>query len=183
MINATKAVAPAVRSHRPHWTLRGEDYADQVVDEVGGAPWSNFRFVQDVVPSPGEGNRIHLHNLAIAELLFDARNAYITEAVGLTWQQLFDTGCSLIIRRLEIDYEREVLAGIPLKVGVRAITRSRRSVTFDEVVWRVDLALPIAVAGSVHVVVRFDTPGAIELPDDVVNKFESYEGHPLVGMP
>ena len=41
----------------------------------------------------------------------------------------------------------------------------------------------IAIAGSVHVVVRFDTPGAIELPDDVVNKFESYEGHPLVGMP
>ncbi len=76
--------------------------------------------------------------------------------------------------------------GVGLAIGgsrVRAITRSRRSVTFDEVVWRVDLALPIAVAGSVHVVVRFDTPGAIELPDNVVNKFESYEGHPLVGMP
>jgi len=154
-----------------------------VVDEADGTPWSGFHFVHDVVPSPREGHRNHLDNLAVAELLFDARNTYITEAVGLTWEQLSDSGRSLIMCRLEIDFEREVVAGVPLKAGVRAIKRSRRTVTFAEVVWTVDPALPIAVATSVHVVVRVDTPGAIELPDDVVEKFESYEGQPLVGMP
>ena len=37
-------------------------------------PWARYRFVKDVAPlDPSHG--IHLHNLAIAELLFDARNA------------------------------------------------------------------------------------------------------------
>ena len=40
------------------------------------APWDGFRFVRDVAP-PRAGHRIHLHNLAIAELLFDARNTYM----------------------------------------------------------------------------------------------------------
>lgn len=144
----------------------------------GGAPWAGFRFVRDVLP-PDEGQRFHLNNLAIAELLFQGRNAYITEGVGMAWQGLFDSGRNMILRRLTIDYEREVAAGVPLKVGVRAAARSRRSMTLDEVVWQVEPAAPVAIARSVHVVVRFDTPGAIALPDDVVTLFEAYEGHPL----
>jgi len=46
-------------------------------------------------------------------------------------------------------------------------------------VWQVEPAAPVAIARSVHLVVRFDTPGSIELPDDVVTLFEAYEGHPL----
>jgi acyl-CoA thioesterase FadM len=112
-------------------------------------------------------------------MLFYARNSYITEAVGMVWQDLFDSGRNMIMRRLEIDYEREAPATVPLKVGVRAGTRSRRTLTFDEAVWQVDPASTIAVARSVHVVVRFDAPGAIELPDDVLGRFEAYEERPL----
>jgi len=143
-----------------------------------GEPWAGYRFVRDVVPS-GEHRHVHLHNLAIAELLFDARNTYITECAGLTWESLAASGRTLILRRLEIDFEREVRAGIPLRIGVRAASRSRRTVTFEEAVWSVDRAALIAVAKSVHLVVRVDTPGAIELPTDVVQRFESYEGRPL----
>lgn len=143
-----------------------------------GAPWEGFRFVRDVVV-PSEGHRIHLHNLAIAELLFDARNTYITECAGIAWQSMFDSGRNLVMRRLEIDYESEVDAGVPLRVGIRAIARSRRTVSLQEAVWRADPPMPVAVGRSVHLVVRFDAPGAIELPEDVLERFETYEGRRL----
>jgi acyl-CoA thioesterase FadM len=144
----------------------------------GAVPWARFLFVTDPAPSL-EGQRLHVNNLTIAEMLFYARNSYITEAVGMVWQDLFDTGRNMIMRRLEIDYERETSGTVPLKVGMRAATRSRRTLTFEEAVWQVDPPLTIALARSVHLVVRFETPGAIELPDDVVNRFEAYEGRTL----
>ena len=141
-------------------------------------PWARYRFVNDVAPlDPSHG--IHLHNLAIAELLFDARNAYLTEGIGLTWEGLQRSGHNLVIRRLEIDFEHEVRGGIPLKVGVRAATRTRRTITFEETVWRVDPPAVIAAARSVHLLVLVDTPGAIDLPDDVVARFEAFEDRPL----
>lgn len=66
-----------------------------------------------------------------------------------------------------------------MKVGVRAATRSRRTLTFEEAVWRTDTGDAVAVARSVHLLVLLDAPGAIDLPDDVVEGFESFEGRPL----
>lgn len=142
--------------------------------------WADFRFVVDVAGSGADG-LIHLHNLSIAELLFEARNAYVTEGVGISWERLAESGRSLILRRLEVDFEREVPAGVALKVGVRAATRSRRTMTFHESVWRVDPPATIAVARSLHLVVNTDAYGAVELPRDIVERFEAYEGRPLTG--
>lgn len=141
-------------------------------------PWAGYRFVRDVLPSD-EHHRVHLHNLGLTELLFDARNAYVTEAVGIDWEAMFASGRNLLMRRLEIDFQAEVPAGITLKVGVRATARTRRTMTFDEAVWRVDPPVTIAVARSVHLVVRLEAPGAIGLPDDVTERFEAYEGRLL----
>lgn len=146
---------------------------------IGGLPWSGFRFIREVVPNV-LGNEIHLHNLAITELLFNARNAYVV-AAGIPWADLFATDRNMVMRRLEIDFESESPAGIPLMVGVRATTRSRRTLTFEETLWRVEPPYAIARARSVHVVVRMSAPGAIALPDDLVEKFETYEGSPLGG--
>lgn len=145
---------------------------------MSGSLWSDYRFVRDVIP-PEDSPGVHLHNLAINHLLFDARNAYITEGVGITWESLEQSGRTLILRRLEIDFEREVPAGIPLKVGVRAAERSRRTLRFDEAVWRVDPPIAVAVARSVHLIVRDDEPGAIDLPTDLLDRFEAFEGHRL----
>lgn len=141
-------------------------------------PWAEWRFVQDVVPTD-ENRWIHLHNLAIAELLFDARNLYVAERVGISWDGLREAGRTLVLRRLEIDFEQEVPSGTALKVGVRAVTRTRRTVTFDEAVWRVDPPTAVALARSVHLVVRRDRPGAIDLPEDIAGRFEHFEGRPL----
>jgi acyl-CoA thioesterase FadM len=85
----------------------------------------------------------------------------------------------MIMRRLTIDYEGEVAAGVPLRLGVRARARSRRTLTLDEAVWQQDPPRTIALGTSVHVAVRFDTPGALPLPDDVVARFEAFEGGTL----
>lgn len=143
-------------------------------------PWAAYRFVRDVVPSTHD-DRFHLHNLAIAELLFDARNAYVTEGVGIAWESLQDSGRGLVMRRIEIDFEHEVAAGAVLKVGVRAAARSRRTMTFQEAVWQVHPPVAVAVARSVHLVVGADAPGAIDLPEDVMERFEAYEGRRLTG--
>jgi acyl-CoA thioesterase FadM len=159
----------------------GSDLVERDVapEEQGGAPpWAGFRYVMEPAPSI-DGRPFHLNNLTIAELLFNARNSYITQAVGMVWQDLFDTGRNMIMRRLEIDYEREAAATASLKVGIRAAKRSRRTLTFEEIVCQVDPPSTIAVGRSVHVVVRFDAPGAIELPEDVVRRYEAYEQRPL----
>jgi hypothetical protein len=62
-------------------------------------PWAHYRFVKDIAPFDPL-HRIHLHNLAIAELLFDARNAYLTEGIGVTWEGILRSGRNLVIRRL-----------------------------------------------------------------------------------
>lgn len=149
---------------------------------TGETPWAAYRFVVDVAGSDADGV-IHLHNLSIAELLFEARNAYVTEGVGISWESLAESGRSLILRRLEVDFEQEVAAGVALKVGVRAAARSRRTLTFHESVWRVDPPATIAVARSLHLVVNTDAHGAIELPRDILARFEAYEGRPLTGPP
>lgn len=141
-------------------------------------PWSGVRFVHDVTPAT-EDHPFHLNNLGVAELLFDARNAYITQAVGLSWQHFFDSGHVFALRRLEIDYERQVSAGCALKVGVRAVLRSRRTLTLEEMAWEAESALRFAVARSVHLVVRTGDGVAVELPDDVLSRFEAYEGRRL----
>lgn len=152
--------------------------------QITGAepPWAAYRFSQDVVPSV-ELHPFHVHNLAVTEMLYAARNSYVTEAVGVGWQDLFRSGRNMVMRRLEIDFENEVSAGISLKVGVRAATRSRRTLTFEEAIWRTDTRAAVAVARSVHLLVLLDTPGAIDLPDDVVEKFEAFEGRPLPFAP
>lgn len=141
-------------------------------------PWDGFRFVHEVVPD-AEAHPFHLNNLGVAELLFDARNAYITEAVGLSWQDLFDSGRVFAMRRLEIDYERQVAAGALLKVGVRAVQRSRRTLTFEEAAWETESASRFAVARSVHLIVGNDSGDALELPDDILDSFEDFEGRRL----
>lgn len=77
--------------------------------------------------------------------------------------------------RLEIDCERQVAAGLALKVGVRAVWRSRRTLTFEEVAWDAESAVRFAIARSVHLVVRTDTGDALELPDDILGRFEAFE--------
>ena len=149
-----------------------------MIGSSSALPWAHYRFVKDVAPLDSS-HGIHLHNLAIAELLFDARNAYLTEGIGVTWEGLLRSGQNLVMRRLEIDFEHEVRGGIPLKVGVRAVTRTRRTITFEEAVWRVDPPVAIATARSVHLLVLVDAPGAIDLPDDVVTRFEAFEDQPL----
>lgn len=140
--------------------------------------WARYCFVTDFAPlDPSHGN--DLHNLAIAELLFDARNAYLTGGIGVTWDGFLRSGQNLVIRRLEIDFEHEVRGRIPLKVGVRAVTQTRRTITFEEAVWRMDPPVAIATARSVHLLVLVDAPGAIDLPDDVVARFEAFEDQPL----
>jgi len=66
-----------------------------------------------------------------------------------------------------------------LKVGVRAVARTRRTLTFAEAVWRVDPPLAVAIARSVHLLVLVDTPGAIDLPVEIVARFEAFEDQPL----
>jgi hypothetical protein len=43
----------------------------------------------------------------------------------------------------------------------------------------VDPPLAVAIARSVHLLVLVDTPGAIDLPVEIVARFEAFEDQPL----
>ena len=157
-------------------TRRARQGTDHVADAKPSRP-GDFRFVVPAVADPN-GSVVHLHNLEITEQLFRTRNSYITEAVGLAWTDLFASGRNLIMRRLAVDFEREASRSDQLVCGVRARWRSRRTLTFEEVLWT-SHGDAIARAESVHLAIRTDAPGALELPADIVELFERYEGAPI----
>ena len=146
----------------------------QTEGDDGIRPEDEFRFVLDVDLSEEKPAGFHVHNLAIAEILFNGRNQYLA-TVGVDWPRMIASGKNLVIRQLTIDYESEGPEGVALRCGVRTATRSNRSVTLDEWVWVADAGTVIARARSVHVSVQLDPPAAIEVPADLWARIERFE--------
>jgi acyl-CoA thioesterase FadM len=141
-------------------------------DGDGPTPVERFRFTLEVPNPSGEG--FHLHNLAIAEILYGARNAYLAR-VGVDWAAMIAGGTNLVIRQVTIDFEGEVGEGVPLRSGVRAANRSNRTLTLEEVLWAPGTGLVVARARSLHVSVRLEPPAAVELPADLWARIEQFE--------
>lgn len=136
------------------------------------APEERFRFAMDVPGATGAG--FHLHNLAIAEILFHGRNAYLA-AVGVDWPRMIAAGHNLVIRQVAIDFEAEVAVGTPLRCGVRTEGRSNRTLTLEEAIWAPATGTVAATARSLHISVQLDPPAAVELPGDLWERIERFE--------
>jgi acyl-CoA thioesterase FadM len=138
---------------------------------MAGYPW-----VEELT-APDEGRVGHVDNIQIAEMLFGAWTRYLVPGLGIDRTAVYRTGARPVVRSIEAGFEAEVFPGEALHCGVRALTRTRRSFTLEQVLARGEVVL---ARGRV-VLVTFDEAAgrSVSVPDDLWSRIESFEGRSI----
>jgi acyl-CoA thioesterase FadM len=133
-----------------------------------------------VAPDEGHGPGIHLTNLGVAQVLFEARSAFFLslDIDGGIWNQPVIP----MIRELLIRYESQVMAGVPLACPIAVVSRSRRAFVMEESVMDIsDVGSPrlIATCRGVHVAVESARGTSAEMPDPLIEAIVVGQGAPV----
>lgn len=131
-------------------------------------------------PDEGHGPGIHLTNLGVAQVLFEARSTFLSslDIEGGIWNQPVIP----MIRELLIRYESEVMPGVPLACRIVVESRSRRAFVMQESVTDVsDVAAPrlVATCRGVHVAVESARGASVEMPDPLIEAIAAGQGAPV----
>lgn len=140
----------------------------------------DFRYAIPIEASSEHLNRGgHIGNVEIAGLLHQARMGYLLDGVGLARTQLYDDERNMVLREVRITYEREVRGAAALTATVRAVKRSRRSFTLEEAIWLTDTGDLVASTNALLIIVSRTTGKGMDVPVDVWDAVEAYEGHAI----
>jgi acyl-CoA thioesterase FadM len=131
-------------------------------------------------PDEGHGAGIHLTNLGVARVLFEARSAFFLslDIDGGIWSQPVIP----MIRELLIRYESQVMPGTALACPIAVVSRSRRAFVMEESVIDIsEAASPrlIATCRGVHVAVESARGASVEMPDPLIDAIAVGQGAPV----
>lgn len=135
-----------------------------------------YRFVMDLPVQDRHFNHNHLDAAATAELLLAARSTYFREGVG--WPGL-GPAFWLVYRNLTIDYLSEAFLGEQLRCGVMAVSRSRRTIVLNQLIWEASSERPIAAGRVADVAFDVQSRQAVDLPEDLWDAVQRFEQGPL----
>src|SRR3954463_12082692 len=117
---------------------------------------ADYRWVEDIVPLDSDYDDLdHVGNAAIARLLDVGRTDWFRSLPGR------EAGKHVVVRLVTISYENEARRGQPLRCGVRAISRTTKSITVDQLLWRAEDEAVVAHATAVHVCFELETRSAV----------------------
>ena len=135
-----------------------------------------FPWVEDVV-APDVGPAHHIDNIQITQLMYGAWMRYLMEGVGFPGD-VFEQEGRPTVREITARFDAEIFPGDALQCGVRALTRSRRSFTLRQVLWKKNGA---RVASGTVVLVTIDpkTYTPIEIPARIWDEIERAEGRKI----
>jgi acyl-CoA thioesterase FadM len=131
-------------------------------------------------PDEGHGPGVHLTNLGVAQVLFEARGSFFLslDIEGGIWNQpVFP-----MIRELLFRYESEVMTGVPLACHIKVASRSRRTFVMQESVTDIsDVAAPrlVATCRGVHVAVEPARGASADVPDALIDAIVVSQGAPV----
>ena len=150
--------------------------ADESTTTESGAGFTHHM----AAPDEGHGAAIHLNNLGVAQVLFEARGAFLSglDIEGGIWKQ----PVTPLIRELLIGYQSEVMPGAPLACRILVVSRSRRAFVMEESVSDLsDGAAPrlVATCRGVHVAVESARGGSVEMPDSLIDAIAVRQGAPV----
>ena len=135
---------------------------------------TDYPWVQDIGTRPDDYDDLgHVGNAAIARLLDVARTDWFRSLPGR------EAGRHVVVRLVTISYENEALAGQALRCGVRALSRTTKSITVDQLLWRSDDERPIAHGTAVHVCFELATRSAVPIWPVMLDAIEARQGEPL----
>lgn len=131
-------------------------------------------------PDEGHGPGVHLSNLGVARVLFEARNTFLSslDIEGGIWNQPVIP----MIRELLIRYESEVMPGTPLACRIVVVSRSRRALVMQESITDISdhAALHlVATCRGIHVAVDPARGASVEMPVPLIEAIEVSQGAPV----
>ena len=133
-----------------------------------------FTIIEDVV-GPGEpGDHHHLVDYQTEELVSRLWSQYLV----LARKELTAGAWSPALKRVSYTLDNEAFAGSKLQRGMRAASRSRRTVTFAGGLWHADDGRMVHSAELVTVFVE-PGKGAVEVPEDFWAAVEKMEGRSI----
>jgi acyl-CoA thioesterase FadM len=133
------------------------------------------RWWQEVETPPIEGGS-HINYVQIAGVLFDTWQQYLETVAG---EESHNPKGFPTVRAVSLRVDREVMPDDDLRCGVRAIARSGRSFTLEQVLERRGDATVLAVGTVVLVTVDRTAGAPAAVPEALVAALERAEGHPL----
>lgn len=104
----------------------------------------------------------------------DAMTDYL-EALGDMWERMRESGCELVLRRVEIDFRSPGRIGDTLVTGVRAGMVGNRSLTFRLRTWDDSTGRVVAEGVEVQVMVDAHTFEPVPVPGFLVTAIELLE--------
>lgn len=107
----------------------------------------------------------HIENLEIAGWLGEAGINYLTKGLAQEPDVLFSGTGRPIVREITVRFDREVFGGERLTVGVRMLSRGRRSFVVEQTLLKAD-GTTAAVGRTVMVTIDTSTGRAVEIPGD-----------------
>jgi len=140
------------------------DAPGQVRPALAGFPWT---MSVPVLDTDFDGNG-HVDNVGITRVLHVARAEWLLTLDGRP------PGYIYVVRHLAISFVGEVFPRPTVRVGVRAVSRGRTSLTLEQELWA-DEAVA-ATAAAVHVCFDRAARRAVELWPDVLTSIEARQG-------
>lgn len=107
------------------------------------------------------GNHGHVDGMQIAQILFESWTRYLGEGLRLPNDVVYDDSCRPILREVSTRFDAEVFAGEHLTCGVRGTSRTAKSFTLSQQLWRTDSGVLVAAGSAVLVTINVQTGRAV----------------------
>lgn len=129
--------------------------------------------VTAAAPPPLESD--HVGGMQLAEVLYDASMQYLVAALGVADLQALArlTSCRPILSGVSSTFVSALGGGEPIRIGVKAGTRTSRSFVLDDAVWAADRL----VAFGTTSIVMFDTDAgrATDIPAELWDRMTAMD--------
>jgi acyl-CoA thioesterase FadM len=115
----------------------------------------------------------HIGNAAVARMLDEARTVWFRTLEGR------EPGRAVVVRHVSIDYEREGRRDVRPRCGVRAVSRTSRSLLMTQTLFDPSSGSVLARAEAVHVCFEVSSRAVVPVWPRLLASIERRQGAPL----
>jgi acyl-CoA thioesterase FadM len=133
-----------------------------------------YQWFHDVRIGPEDFDELdHIGNAAVARMLDEARTVWFRTLEGR------EEGRAVVVRHVSISYEREGRRGVRPRCGVRAVSRTRRSLLIRQTLFHPSDQSVLARADAVHVCFEAASRAVVPVWSPLLAGIERRQGTPL----
>jgi acyl-CoA thioesterase FadM len=142
--------------------------------DIPAGELDSYDWFHDVSIGPEDFDELdHIGNAAVARMLDEARTAWFRTLEGR------EPGRAVVVRHVSISYEREGRRGVEPRCGVRAVSRTRRSLLITQMLFDPTDKSVLARGEAVHVCFEAASRTVVAVWPALLVGVERRQGAPL----